>query len=102
MTMEAKFQAHRWRREEGPPDHDPHQHGAGAESVSQVSAGDLKQRVGQSERGEDIAHLLLAEAKVLGDEGRRLGNADPIDIGNHRQSDCEDNHQMSDTRRGLG
>ena len=74
----------------------------GAVPVSPSRGGNLEQRVRQSERGEDITHLLLREAQVFRNERRRLGYTDSVDIGDHGQSDGENDYQISDARRGLG
>src|SRR5207244_793055 len=73
----------------------------GAEPVSQVSAGNLENRVGENEGREDPAHLRLGEGQVARNEGSGLRYADPVDVGDYRQRNCEDDHPISDTCRGL-
>ena len=69
-----------------PPDDDSHQDLARSHPIAHPAAGYFKQRVGDGEGREDIAHLALRQSEVTGDNGRRLRDTDAIDIGKHGQS----------------
>ena len=49
----------------------------------------------EREGGKDPAHLFLGEMQVALDVRRGLGNADPVDVGDHRQGDGEDDDAVS-------
>ena len=74
----------------------------GAEAISERSAGNLEQGIGDKEAGEDPAHLSLAETQVSRDLGSSLREGDSIDIGDDRKRHGENDDQIADMSGAPG
>ena len=71
------------------------EHAARSHAVAQVAAGNFEERVGPAERGKDRAHLAFIQAEIVGDERRGEGDGNAVDVGDHRQSDGENDHPIA-------
>ena len=81
-----------------PPRHDDAQNFFRSEAIPEPSRGDLPQRVGPGERGQNDAHLSLAEAEGFGDF--RLCDGDVAAV--HVADQIHDANQQQDPPAGFG
>ena len=89
------------RGEEGPPANPAGERPAGAETVREPAAGDLKESVGNAEDGERQSHLLLREPQIGADQMLRLRDAHAIDVENGRQGHGKDQQHTTGMHRIL-
>jgi hypothetical protein len=80
--------------ESRPPQDDPGEHRARAESICQVTARNLEQRVGNRERARSEAPILSVKVQFILDPRPCHRYADTVQISEHRQSRQQHEHMM--------
>src|SRR5207245_2022323 len=69
--------------------------------VAEPARGDLEDGVGEGERREEQAELLIAESELTLDVRRHGAEADAVEVGDHRQRAGEAEHTEANTRRAC-